>query len=365
MRIKGRLDAGLASVFLAVAVNLPLIINSRYILGEVILLFFYMVIAAQWNLLYGVAGVFSLAQTALFAFGAYVTAMLGYYFGLNLWLGMLAGAVAAVVLSVVMGIACLRLSGPYVALLTLAVAQALYVLIITDTDCFRMEGTTCRQFTGGAVGFSGYGDLGTRAWFGNSWQALVADYYIVLVVLIITLVFTYLVFQSSLWLAFRALRDNPSLAVCRGINRFKFQLLVFALSSFFTGLAGGVYAGHFRSVSPSVFSLSLLLLVMSMVVVGGVGSFWGPVAGSLMLMGADEMMRELGQFREVGLGLILVGFVLLLPRGLCGALEGLAERLGWLGVASSASFARGSTQVCAAKRKFGFRRSADNYWTRT
>jgi hypothetical protein len=185
------------------------------VLGQVILALFYAIVASQWNLLFGFAGVFSLAQMALFGFGGYVTAMLGFYFGLDVWLGMPLGAVAVTVaFSLVLGVACLRVAGAYVALLTLAVTQAMYLLIVTDTECFQMVGTQCRQLTGGAVGFARFGDLGTRAAFKADWMT--ANYALVVALFLVTMLFTWAVVRGPAGLAFRALRDNPGCAEARG-----------------------------------------------------------------------------------------------------------------------------------------------------
>ncbi|TVQ59100.1 MAG: branched-chain amino acid ABC transporter permease, partial [Rhodobacteraceae bacterium] len=269
--------------------------------------------------------VFSLAQMALFAFGGYVTAMLGFYFGLDIWLAMPVGAAATVVFSLILGVACLRLAGPYVALLTLAVTQAMFLLIVTDTECFIMQGTTCRQFTGGAVGFARFGDLGTRQMFRANW--MVANYALVATLFVVTMAFTWAVVRGPIGLAFRALRDNPGCATARGVNRFQMQLLVFAASAFFTGLAGGLYAAHFQAIGPGVLSLSTLLLIIAMVVVGGVGRLWGPFLGAVLLTLADEVMREFGSWRALGLGLIIAAAIVLMPRGFMGLAESGLARL--------------------------------------
>ncbi len=309
-------DAIMALVVLAALVAVPFVVESRYILGQVILTLFLSTVASQWNLLFGYAGVFSLGQMAIFGFGGYATAMLCVYFGLSLWVAIPLGALGAVVFSLIIGVACLRLSGVYVALLTLAIAQALYVLIVTDTDCFRMVGSACRQFTGGAVGFARFGDFGTRAWLKSRY--LVGNYAIVGTLFVVTMACTYAIIASPIGLAFRALKDNPGYAVARGVNRFQAQLLVFGLSAFFTGLAGGFYAGHFQAISPGILSLSQLLFIIAATVVGGVGSFWGPFVGTVVLMVADEAMREAGEFRTLGLGLIIAASIVLMPNGLLG-----------------------------------------------
>ena len=318
-------DILIAFLFLAIFATLPFVLDGRYYTGQIVIIFFYAMVASQWNLVFGVAGIFSLAQMALFAFGAYATAMLGFYLDWSVWAAMPLAGLATVLVSTLIGLACLRLTGAYVALLTLAIAQVMYFLIVTDTDCFMMEGVRCRQFTGGAVGFSQFGDLGTRKAFRGDW--LTANYFIVLALLIVSMLFAYVIVKSPMGLAFRALRDNPSYAVSRGISRFKYQLLVFGLSAFFTGIAGGLWAGHFRAIGPNLLSLSLMLFVLAAMVVGGVGRFWGALVGAILLVGADEVMREFGEYRTLGLGLILAVFVVAMPQGIVGLLEAGAARL--------------------------------------
>ncbi len=325
MRSDTRRDLLVAFAFLAVFIALPFLLPGRYYLGQIVLIFFYAIVASQWNLVFGVAGIFSLAQMALFAFGAYTTAMLGFYLDWSVWLAMPVAGLATIFVSILVGLACLRLTGAYVALLTLAIAQVMYFLIVTDTECYVMEGVRCRQFTGGAVGFSQFGDLGTRKAFRGDW--LTANYFIVLGLLIVSLLFTYVIMRSPMGLAFRALRDNPGYAVSRGISRFKYQLLVFGLSAFFTGVAGGLWASHFRAIGPNLLNLSLMLFVLAMIVVGAVGRFWGALVGAILLVAADEVMREFGEFRTLGLGLILAFFVVAMPQGVLGLLESAVQKL--------------------------------------
>ena len=314
-----------AAVVIAIAAAVPFAGLSRYTIGELLLMLVYATVASQWNLLFGVAGVFSLAHMALFALGGYTTAMLGYYLHWSLWVAMPVAGVAAVGFSLLIGLACLRLSGAYVALLTLAVAQMMYLLIVTDTACFRMIGTSCVQFTGGAVGFTDFGSLGTRAVFHGQWIA--ADYALGAVLFALTMAFTYVVMHSPVGLGFRALRDNPGYARARGVNQFRMQLLVFALSAFFTGVAGGLYAAHFESVGPSALSLSQLLFIVAMVVVGGIGRFWGPLLGAVILTAADEFMRGADQFRLLGLGLVIAAAMVAMPQGVLGVLDQARARM--------------------------------------
>ena len=322
MSWKGHLLVGL--VLLALAIALPFVFQVNYVITQVTLLFVWGTVVTQWNLVYGVAGIFSLAQMALFAVGAYAAAMLGFYLEWSLWLAMPVAALITVVVSVLIGLACLRLRGPYVALLTLAIAQVLYLVIVNDTDCFTTEGSGCLPFFGGVRGLTRFGELGFREWLGQDWR--LGHYFVALALLALALTFSAVIMRGPLGLAFRALRDNPGLARSRGISRFKYQIWVFALSAFFTGLAGAFYAANFKAIGPNVFSFSLLLFLIAMMTVGGIGTLWGPLLGALLLMGVDEGLKEVQDWRDIGLGLLLVAFVILLPQGLAGLFTRRRER---------------------------------------
>jgi branched-chain amino acid transport system permease protein len=304
------------AMLVAAAAVVPFVFPERYAITQITMFFVWATVVTQWNLSFGVAGIFSLAQMLLFACGAYATAMLAFYLGWSLWLAMPVAGLITVLLGMLIGLACLRLKGPYVALLTLAIAQAVYVLIITDTACFVTTDAGCQQLMGGSRGLSKFGDLGFRDLFGS--RFIVAHYFVALTLLVLAMAFSIAIIRGPLGLAFRALRDNPGYAVSRGISRFKYQLWVFALSAFFTGLAGAFYAANFRSVGPTLFSVPLLLLLMSMIVVGGMGTIWGPLVGAAILMLADEALKEAPDFRNIGLGLMLAAFVVLLPQGVVG-----------------------------------------------
>ncbi|MDK8873306.1 branched-chain amino acid ABC transporter permease [Paracoccus sp. SSJ] len=320
-----RRDLLLYGLFACVALFWPMISGMRYSITQTTFFFIWATVVVQWNLVFGIGGIFSLAQVAIFAIGAYVTAMLGYYLGTSMLLAMPAGAVVAVVASIILGIACLRLYGPYVALLTICVSQVLYVLIVNDTDCFTNPPAGCMPLMGGVRGFSRFGDLGFRDWLGAGFY--VGNYYVGLLLLSAAILFSIMIIHSPMGLAFRALRDNPVYAAARGVDRFRYQLWIFGLSAFFTGLAGAFYAVNTGVVGPVVFSFQHLLFLLSMIIVGGIGTVWGPVIGAAVLMLADEAMRELGDFRDIGMGLILVACVVLMPRGLTGLFHDISTRL--------------------------------------
>lgn len=320
-------DLSIGLVVLGGLALVPVFDLPRFWITTMTVLFVWATVVTQWNLVFGIAGIFSLAQMAIFAVGGYATAMTGLYLGWSLWLALPIAGLLAVVFSTIVGLACLRLTGAYVALLTLAVAHILFLLIVTDTECIRYEGSVCRSLTEGWKGLGRYGDYGFRDMFGRDFH--LGNYGLALALLALATVFSFVIIRSPMGLAFRALRDNPGYAVSRGLSRFKYQLLVFACSAFFTGLAGSVYAGIYGVIGPNVLQLGLVLFLLSMMVVGGVGRSWGPLIGAALLMLIDEVLKEdvFAEYRNIGLGLILAAVVILLPQGIAGGIETLARRL--------------------------------------
>jgi len=304
---------------------LPLVLTQRYLLGEVVVFFIWAMVATNWNLLMGHAGVFSLAQMLFFAVGAYGMAMGVTFAGMSIWVAIPVAAISSAFLALVIGMACLRLTGAYVALLTYAIAEMVHILIITDTECFTMVRNNCQQLFGGATGFSRFDDFGFRPLLKGNW--ILGNYYTVLAAFGLTILSVVCIIHGRLGLAFRAIRDNVGYASSRGIDRKTYQIAAFALSALLTGLAGGVYAAHYRFAGPSLFEFSTLMFILSMVVVGGLGSTWGPLIGTGIMMIVVELSKEMGDARNLVLGLALIVFVVLMPRGLVHLSTTLARRL--------------------------------------
>lgn len=313
-------DCLIGALFLGIFIAIPFVWPERYLLGQGVTLFLWATVVSQWNLVFGVAGIFSLAQMAIFAVGGYTAAMLALYLKLPLWWGMLAGGLMATVFSLIIGLACLRLKGAYVALLTLAIATALHVLIITDTACFMKSGVTCLNFTGGSRGLSRFGDFGFSHLLGRQYVAQ-GNYFLALTVLTLAMLFSYWVIHSPIGIAFRAIRDNRLYATGRGVGMLRYQLVIFGLSAFFTGVAGAVFAGHYRVIGANILETSLMLFLLSMMVIGGLGRFWGPLAGAIALIIFDEGLKEIGEWRLAGLGALLLLSVIFMPEGIVGKVE--------------------------------------------
>ncbi|USG60999.1 branched-chain amino acid ABC transporter permease [Sneathiella marina] len=316
----------LAAFFLMGMAILPFFITQRYFMGEIIIFMLWASVAIQWNVLLGHAGVFSLGQMLFFAIGAYMVGMSATYLDFSPWLGLPVGAAVAALIALVIGLACLRLGTAYVALLTFAIVFMVHTLIITDAECFVTAGGTCQPLFGGGNGFSAFQDLGFRKLLKGNW--IVGNYFVVLASLAVSFVASILVIHGRLGLAFRALNDSPAYAASRGLNRTKFHIIAFVITAFFTGLSGAVYAAHFRFAGPSLLEFPTLVFILAMLVVGGLKSTWGPIFGAMAMMILVEVAKSMGDIRNTAIGIVLVIFVLFLPKGIAGAPRGILSRLG-------------------------------------
>lgn len=310
-------------IIAALCALLPFFFDGRYVIGQATVGLIWATVALNWSMVFNMAGVFSLAQLAFFAIGGYTLAIFSAHFDISPWVALPFAGLAAMLVGMLSGAACLRLRGAYVALLTLALSQALYQLIVTDTACFRTVGSNCIPFTGGSRGLSRYDDFGFREWLPFS-AAHFGNYALAAILLVVSLIVVTLVARSPLGLGFRSIRDNEQYARARGVNRFNFQLAVFAISAGLSGLAGALYAGHFRVMGPNVLRLDILLLVFAMVVVGGGHRIWGPVLGAAVIVFIREVSVSVDGWQPTIIGGIMLVMVLLAPQGL----SGLVARLG-------------------------------------
>lgn len=311
-------DGVVAVVLIAgLCLVLPVLSTGRYVIDQATVAIIWATVAVNWNLIFSMAGVFSLAQLGFFAVGGYTLAVLNAHWGVDPWIALPIAGIMSMLAGMLTGIGCLRLHGAYVALLTLALSQAAYLLIITDTGCFRQINENCIPLTGGSRGLSRYADFGFRDML--PFQLVhVGDYGLAALILILSLLTCVVVSRTPLGLGFRSIRDNEQYARARGVNKFRFQLAAFAISAFFTGVAGAIYAGHFRVMGPNVLRLDVLLFVFAMIVVGGGRFLWGPVLGALLVTLARESSAAVVGWQPTIVGCMMLLMVLLAPQGLSG-----------------------------------------------
>ena len=299
-----------------VALFLPVLLPHPFVLSIATQAVIWALLAASWDLLSGYTGQVSFGHAGFFALGAYTAAAASKHLGLSPWLGLALGAAVAAVVGLGTGFPALRLRGHYLALVTLALAELI-----------RLTAQNWLAVTGGPFGIYDFGSFtGLPATGILRAQAV----YLIVAAIVGAGVgaMLYVCRRTRAGRAFRAIREDEVLAESLGINTTVYKLLAFGLSSGLAGLAGTLYAYYIQLVSPTVATAATTSLVIGMAVFGGLGTIWGPAFGALLLYAINEGLRFIGVvYNLVAVGLVIMVFVIFLPRGLAGLRFGRAKHV--------------------------------------
>jgi branched-chain amino acid transport system permease protein len=274
----------------------PLVVDlGNYILTVLVSLLIFITLSASWNLMAGYAGQVNLGLSAYFGSGA-LCYMLVYKAGAPIYVALLVGGLAATVVACVIGPPTLRLRGAYFSIGTMAVAEVLrLVMTTTFTQTIYSPPSYWTTFS------------------------LTRSYYIALAVAIATIVVAYIiVVHSRLGLILQAIRDDEDAANASGINPAKYKMIVFIITSFLTGVAGGVLGYHRGNINvPGQFTMDWTIGAVVAVTIGGWGTLTGPVLGSMIFVILREILgRTVPTAYLVVTGIVFVLVIVFLPDGL-------------------------------------------------
>jgi len=302
-----------ALVVLAALIVLPFVFEASYIRHLLILAFVFGIVAASWDLSLGFGGLFNFAHVALFAVGIYTYAILAKTLGVNPWLAILATGPVAVMVAALVAVPVLRLDGIYVILVTIAFSQLVYQIIISQSG-----------ITGGTSGMVTLPALSIGDYRLTS-DGRIGYYYTALALLVASCTFLHLLIRSRWGRAIIALRDAKYAAIARGVPEARTRALTLAASGLFTGFAGGFYASYVRVASPDIFGLGSLTLVLSILLVGGIGTIWGPVAAAFVIILLSEAMADFGPWRDILIAVLIIAVMVFYPGGLWGVVQEARE----------------------------------------
>jgi len=302
----------------AVVAVLPLFVRSEYVVGSVFTLtIIFAVYASSWNLL-AYSGQGSLGHAAFLGIGGFASALLATKMGLPPIIGLLLGGLLSAGIGLLIGLACVRLKAWFLAMVTFGFS-VIAVTIISQLD----------PIFGGMIGFPTTPIV----------QGVVPFYYATLAIAAISIGAIFLVMRSKLGLAFKAIRENELEAKMIGINTGKYRLLAFIISTFFAGLAGGLYVESILFVQVAIFEPYFSFLPLIMAVIGGLSTMEGPIIGSVIIVSIDSFLPLTDKYlqplspifpgvsnvgpplRLVGLGLFLILVVIFLPKGITSLLH--------------------------------------------
>jgi branched-chain amino acid transport system permease protein len=291
-----------AGVFLVLALLVPLIIQDDYSLQILFRVFLFAALGLAWNLVGGYAGQLSLGHAAYFGVGAYGLALFSKI-GINPRISVVLGVVLAVMSATLIGSVSFRLRGPYFALCTIAFAEVL-----------RLVAKNLPNVTGG--------DVGTQVPLLFTQSSSKAFYVSAVLLTAVAFAITARIERSKFGYYLMAIREDQDTALSVGVNTSRYKLWSLLISAAITALGGALYASLFLFIVPAqVLAMEVSTEIAIVAMLGGAGTLFGPIVGSIVLETAAEIFKNI--FKEAHLliyGVLIVVVVLFLPEGIMGTI---------------------------------------------
>jgi branched-chain amino acid transport system permease protein len=285
---------------------LPVFISNEFILGIFTTANILVIFAASWDLLAGFAGQSSFGHAAFLGIGGYIGGAMVRYFHQPWWASVFLAAAVAVIFSLIIGIPCLRLKGPYFSLGTLAFSLILY-------DLFQSG--TLKPWLGGTEGVAEIPPFTSDPRI---------EYIVILALMIISILAMLAISNSRVGTVFKAIRDDATSAEASGINTTKYKLVALMISAFFAGIAGSLYALHFSAASPELYNTEYSFYAIVMASLGGIATIFGSIGGAYFFWFLTEFLSGIVGFSLLLFAIVLIIVLRFLPGG---AVRPTIERL--------------------------------------
>lgn len=305
----------------AVAVAAPFLVTNSYLFHLLIIAVIWSILATSLNLVLGYTGLLSLAHGAFFGLGAYCSALLVTKAEWNFWATIPPAMAVAATFGALLGLLTLRLSGHYFAISTLSFGIVVSLVLEKWDDLTEGPRGISSIPAPTPIDLFGWGKL--------DFESNAAKYYLALLALALCLLFVWRLVHSPTGRALEAMRQNELLAACLGVNLVFYKLLAFSMSAAMAGLAGVLYGVYITYINPIDAGLWNGFYAVMYIVIGGMGTFLGPVVGTLFLVTLPELLRAFQDYRLLLLGILLILTMTFLPQGIVGGAQALHRR--WTG----------------------------------
>jgi branched-chain amino acid transport system permease protein len=302
--------------FLAFAVMIllaPQAFHGGYLMNVLVFVGIHTMLAIGLNLLLGYAGQISLGHAGFFGLGAYLSGVLTATCGWNPWLAMPVAALIVGALAFAIGFPILKLKGHYLAMATLGMGIIIYIVFNETVD-----------LTGGPSGLSGIPNLAIGS---LTFDSDVKNYYLIWSFTLVTILLMLNLANSRVGRALRAVHDSEVAARVMGINARLLKVQIFALSAVISSIAGSLYAHTMTFVSPASFGFNFSVELLTMVVIGGLGSIYGSFLGAALLTLLPEFLRAAQDYDIIIYGGLLMLMVMFMPGGLVRGVPDLFRKL--------------------------------------
>ncbi len=306
-------DLILFIVFSLVVMAAPQLFSGGYLMNVLVFVGINTMLAIALNLLLGYAGQISLGHAGFFGLGAYLSGVMTATYSVNPWIAMPTAAVVVGCLAGLIGFPVLKLKGHYLAMATLGLGIIMYIVFNETVD-----------LTGGPSGLSGIPNLKLA---GVTFDSDVKNYYLIWGVTLAVMLFSLNLANSRVGRALRAVHDSEVAAQVLGVNARLLKVQIFALSAVISSLAGSLYAHTMTFISPASFGFNFSIELLTMVVIGGLGSIYGSFLGAALLTLLPEFLRGANEYDIIIYGGLLMVMVMYMPGGLVRGIPALFRKL--------------------------------------
>jgi len=297
------------AAFACILAAFPFFFTDPFPRHLMIMIMLYATMSIGWNIIGGYTGQVSFGNAAFFGIGAYATAVLLVNFGLNPWIGMVAGCFFSVLLALIVGYPCFRLQGHYFAIATIAVGEIMLV-IFTNWD-----------YVGAAVGI--YIPMMEESFKNFEFHSTkVPYYYIIMAMMIVAIAVSYAIEKSRMGYYLRAIKGDPDGARSLGINIQKYKMIAFSVSAILTSICGTFYAQYVLYIHPSsTMDLMMSIHLCIICLIGGIGTLFGPIVGAFVFIPLTELTRVYLGSEGQGMDMIIYALLIIIlaiwrPQGL-------------------------------------------------
>ena len=302
------------------AFTIPFFVTSRFILHILIMCCIWAMAATSMNLIMGYTGQVNLAHGAFFGIGAYSAGLLILKLGINFWPALILACAITVFLGFLIGLPALRTKGSYFAIGTMCFN--VIVTVIIDS----WEGLT--EGARGLLGIPRPAPIPLPFGREIAFTSIGANYYLVLISLLLTILIIYRIVHSMMGRTFMAIRGNEELAESLGMSAMRAKLLSFLISTFFAGWAGVLYAAYIGFLSPEISDYHVTFELLTFCLIGGLGTMVGPLIGAFILTIISELLHGIAIPRLVAYGFVLIIIMIFLRGGITGGVRTLWLSLG-------------------------------------
>jgi len=284
-----------------------LVSNSSYIMNIAVTALIFAILAISLNLVTGFLGITNLGQAAFFGVGSYTAAILATKLDVPFLITLPLAAVMAGFIGMILGFITLRVSGRYLSIVTLGFCE---IARLVELNWIKL--------TRGPLGIM---NIPAPTIFGHEFDTLTGKYYIVLILTVLVTVAAFRMVDSRTGRAISAIKSDQLVADVMGINVKNVKVMVFVIASAIAGLAGGFYSHYISFIDPTSFNYNKSIQIMSMAILGGMGSIPGSIIGAIVLTALPELLRDFVLLRQVIYGVVIIIMVLFRPAGLLGGVN--------------------------------------------